>query len=182
MKWFPVTACDIALPKTHGTAPYFACLLLIFIAASCASIPVRIVPEGRQVPADFAGICHAAKFGTETELSQLEYLGVKWTIHTFDWHRIEAVQGEWDFSIYDKIVDNCIAAGIKIIAVLAYDTPWIHEKGQRLRYIPPDRLPDFLLYVRKTVEHFRGRVDAWAIWNEPNFFFWNGKRVLPMYS
>jgi len=156
------------------TALQAACLFLLLFFASCASIPVHISPEGRRIPEDFAGIVHAARTGTDTEIQQLKYLGAKWTIHSFDWHRIEAVQGEWDFSMYDKIVDNCKDAGLKIIAVLAYDVPWIHEEGHRKRYIPPDKLPDFLLYVRKTVEHFRGRVDAWNIWNEPNFFFWKG--------
>ncbi|MDR0718589.1 MAG: hypothetical protein LBF78_03060 [Treponema sp.] len=28
--------------------------------------------------------------------------------------------------------------------------------------------------MEKTVDHFRGRVDAWEIWNEPNFMFWKG--------
>jgi hypothetical protein len=150
------------------------CILLTFFVVSCSSIPVHIVPDGRHIPVDFAGIAHAGRAGIDLEFQQLERLGVTWTLHTFDWHRIEVVQGEWDFSKYDKIVDDLVAAGIKIIAILAYDTPWIHEGGKRLRYIPPDRLPDFLLYVRKTVEHFRGRVDVWCIWNEPNFYFWTG--------
>ena len=166
MKWFPVIV--------RGTALQAACLFFIFIAASCASIPVHFFPDGRQVPADFIGVVHAGKSGTDAELQQLNYLDAKWTLHSFDWHRIEVTQGEWDFSLYDTIADNCKAADMKIIAVLGYDIPWIHKEGHRKRYIPPDKVPFFLQYVRKTVEHFRGRVDAWAIWNEPNFYFWNG--------
>jgi len=156
------------------TALQAACLFLLLFFASCASIPVHISPEGRRIPDDFAGIVHAGRAGTDTEFPQLKRLGAKWALQTFYWHHIEGVQGEWDFSFYDTIVNDCVAAGIKIIGVLAYDTPWIHENGRLIKYIPPDRLPDFLQYIKKTVEHFRGRVDAWSIWNEPNFHFWTG--------
>ena len=153
-----------------------AIILCIFLFLSCASVPIHFIPEGRQIPEDFAGIVHAGKSGADTEFPQLNYLGAKWTLQTFYWHDIEPAQGEWDFSFYDKIVDDCNAAGIKIIALLAYDSPWIHGGDKWIRYVPPENLPDFLLYVRKTVEHFQGRVDAWCIWNEPNFYFWKGPK------
>jgi GH35 family endo-1,4-beta-xylanase len=154
---------------------FIFCLFLIFFVISCTSIPVHINPDGRHVPVDFTGICHAGRTGTDTEFQQLDYLCAVWTLYTFGWNRIEAVQGEWDFSYYDKITNDCIDSNIKVIGILAYDAAWIHEVEGRSRYIPPDKLPDFLLYVRKTVEHFRGRVDAWCIWNEPNFnYFWKG--------
>jgi len=155
--------------------PAASIFLLLLFSASCASIPVHIVSEGRQIPGDFAGICHAGRTGTDTEFSHLNYLGAKWTLNTYEWSIIERVQGEWNFEMYDRITDNCIKSGLKIIALLAYDASWIHEDGIRRQYIPPDRIPDFLNYVRRTVEHFRGKVDAWCIWNEPNFnHFWKG--------
>jgi len=182
MMRFPVIARETALLKAREAALIKAlkaaaqvtCIFLFFIASSCASIPVHIIPDGRKVPENFAGIVHSGKAESEDEFRQLEYLGVKWTLHTFGWNRMEAVQGEWDFSLHEKIVSDCNDAGIKIIALLAYDTYWIHKDGRLKNYIPPDRLPDFLEYVRKTVEHFRGRIDAWAVWNEPNFYFWTG--------
>jgi hypothetical protein len=69
------------------------------------------------------------------------------------------------------------AAGKKVFAVLAYDVSWLHNDGSRHSYIPPDKLHFFLDYVRQTVAHFQGRVDAWCIWNEPNFGFWTGSRA-----
>ena len=174
MKYRSVIARGTLLQVAWKASMQVVFMFLFFFAVSCTSIPVHILPDGRYVPDDFAGIVHAGKTGTDTESQQLDYLGAKWTLHTFDWHQIEAESGIWDFSKYDKIANDCIAASIKLIAILAYDVSWIHEEGRRLRYIPPERLPDFLRYVKKTVEHFRGRVDAWCIWNEPNFYFWTG--------
>ena len=126
------------------------------------------------IPEDFAGIVHAGRTRTQREFAYMDYLGVRWILHTFRWSDIEPEQGEWDFLVYDALVDRNKEAGIKIIGLLAYDNWWIHEGFNGPRYISPQRLPDFLNYVRKTVEHFRGRVDAWCIWNEPNANSWRG--------
>lgn len=126
------------------------------------------------IPSDYAGIVHAGRTGTEEEFAYLNYLGASWVLNTFYWSRIEPEQGGWDFSGYDIFVENNIAAGNKILGVLAYDAGWIHKDGKGRYYIPPERLPDFLQFVKNTAEHFRGKVGAWCIWNEPNAFFWNG--------
>jgi len=146
----------------------------VFLFSSCASIPMSVLRENSVVPSDFAGIVHAGGTGTQKEFDYLNYLDASWVLHTFNWNRIEPVKGEWDFSFYDSIVNNNMAAGIKVLGILAYDADWIHEDVNKDFYIPPHHLPDYLEYVRKTVEHFRGRIGAWCIWNEPNFFFWAG--------
>jgi len=150
----------------------FTAMILLF--SSCASTSKTSVPENMFIPEDFAGIVHAGHTGTEEELTHLNYLGADWVLHTFNWNRIEAVQGEWNFDYYDEIVNNTAAVGIKVLGILAYDVGWIHEDGKDRKYIPPQKIPDFLQYVRMTVEHFQGRIGAWCIWNEPNFFFWDG--------
>ena len=149
----------------------FPAVLLLF--NSCASSRL-VYPENTFVPSDFSGIVHAGGTRTHKESAYLDYLGVSWILHTFYWSSIEPEQGEWNFLYYDALVDRNKAAGIKILGVLAYDNWWIHDDMSEHKYIPPQRLPDFLNYVRETVEHFRGRVDAWCIWNEPNFQFWTG--------
>jgi hypothetical protein len=157
------------------------CLLLaailsavVFFFDSCASTSKIVFPENKFTPEDFAGIVHAGETGNEEEFTYLNYLGASWVLHTFYWDRIEPEKDKWIFSGYDSLVDNSRAAGIKVLGVLAYDTSWIHEDGKQRYYIPPDRLQDFLEYVKKTVKHFRGRVDAWCVWNEPNAHFWKG--------
>ena len=149
-------------------------ITLSALLAACASSQKFAPNDPLEIPADIAGIVHAGRTRTQREYAYLNHLGVSWVLHTFNWNSIEPEQNEWDFLLYDALVDRNKAAGIKIIGILAYDNWWIHDDMDDHRYIPPQRLPDFLQYVRKTVEHFRGRVDAWCIWNEPNFHFWNG--------
>ncbi|MCL2008428.1 MAG: hypothetical protein FWG77_10110 [Treponema sp.] len=117
-------------------------------------------------------MAHAGKTLTEQEYTLLDELGVVWVLDTFYWRNIESEQGVFDFSRYDAYVNKAISEGKKIIAVLAYDTPWLNN-GRR-RYISPGNTPYFLRYVEETVRHFKGRVDVWSVWNEPNIVFWRG--------
>jgi hypothetical protein len=73
-------------------------------------------------------------------------------------------------------VDSGRKAGKKIIAVLAYETPWLFPDGKSKKYISPENIPHFLHFVEEMVKHFKGRVDVWNIWNEPNFKFWKGTK------
>jgi hypothetical protein len=150
-------------------------LFISFLCVSCASINTAIPPEGRRIAADFSGIVHAGETDTKEEFDYLNYMGVGWVLHTFYWGSIEPQQNNWNFERYDAMVNNADNAGIKVLGVLAYDNRWIHPDQESHDYVPPERLPDFLNYVRRTVEHFKGRVGAWCIWNEPNTRrFWTG--------
>ncbi|MCL2209820.1 MAG: endo-1,4-beta-xylanase [Treponema sp.] len=149
-------------------------LIIAFLLDSCTSVYVEVPPFGRYIHEEFAGIVHAGETNTAEEFEYLEYMGVKLLLHTFYWDRIEPQQGEWHFQDYDNMVNNANDADMLTVGVLAYDNRWIHDDGKLRKYIPQERIPDFLEYVRRTVDHFRGRVYAWCIWNEPNFYFWTG--------
>ena len=157
--------------KKIPLASTLAVLLLFF--CSCSSTPMSVLPENQYIPADFSGIIHGAT-RTQKEYAYLDYLGANWVLKTFYWTDIEPEKGDWNFLDYDDIVNRSKSSGIKVLGLLAYDNWWIHDDKDTHKYIPPARIPDFLEYVRKTVEHFQGRVDAWCIWNEPNFHFWTG--------
>ena len=156
--------------RLHSLLP-ISCSLLIFLSA-CASSP----PGPLAIPADIAGIVHAGETNSPEEYALLDRMGTSWLLTTFYWSRVEPADDQWYFDAYDKYVDTAQAAGKKIIGVLAYDVGWLHENGKSRRYVPPDKLHFFLDYVQQMATHFQGRVDAWCIWNEPNFTFWTGSR------
>ena len=157
--------------KTNG----FSFLILILLSA-CASHQAAPPNAPLLIPADIAGIVHAGRTNSKEEYALLDRLGADWTLLTFNWNRIEPAEGQWNFDYYDEFTDTAKAASKKIIAVLGYDVPWIHKDGKRHYFIPQDKLDFFVNYVRQVTAHFRGRVDAWCIWNEPNGHFWKGSR------
>jgi len=145
-------------------------LIIIFLFFSCSTPPV---PDSGKVniPKDFLGFVHAGESNSPEEYQLLDEMGVTWILVTFYWSRIEREQGKFNYEWYDNYVNTAKANGKKIIAVLAYSTDWVHDK----RYISNENIPLYLSFAEAVVNHFKGRVDAWQIWNEPNWIFWKGK-------
>ena len=150
--------------------------LIFSLLCACASNRAVATNSSTEIPADIAGLVHAGETNTPEEYALLDRMGASWFLATFRWSRIQPSENQWDFESYDLYVDTAKAAGKKVFGVLGYDVSWIHDDGKSSNYIPPDKIDLFLDYTRRTAEHFRGKVDAWCIWNEPNFHFWKGSK------
>lgn len=116
------------------------------------------------------GICAHLGGGSENRwipknLQMMNEAGIRMVRVDFNWNAIETEPGVWDFTKFDRIVDAADSCGIKILAPLLYSVKWADPAYEHI--------PQWLEYVSKTVEHFKGRVDCWEVWNEPNLF-WEG--------
>jgi len=152
---------------------YLPLFLLLFLC-SCASLhaPRSGVVD---VPDDFFGIVHSGYRKTAEEYRLMDEMGVAWTMGTFSWNTIENKKGHFDFSSYDNFVDSTKQAGKKIVATLGYQADWLYPSGESIRKIKPYDIPHFLRYIEEIVNHYKGRMDVWNVWNEPNFGrFWYG--------
>lgn len=86
------------------------------------------------------------------------------------WAKTEKVKGEYDFAWLDEIVDGLLAQNIQPWMCLCYGNP-LYGSGLTLgNAIPSDAaiLKAWEKYVRATVEHFKGRIQCYEVWNEPN--------------
>ena len=146
--------------------------MLAMVCVSCATVP----SAGKRVavPSDYLGIAHAGYSNSDAEYDLLRMLGARFSRIDFSWDIIEPRPGSFDFSRYDAIVETTGKNKIGLLAILDYDVPWIHGDDRSRKYIPPSRMGDWLNYVEKVVERYRGKVSAYEIWNEPNWFFWKG--------
>ena len=122
------------------------------------------------VPPDYLGI--VAGIAIE-EYPLLNIMQPVWVRKVFNWHQIERQKDNFDFTFYDNFVNNAKANDKKILAGLAYSTPWLNN-GKNRDYISREDFKYFLNYVEVTVSRYKGKVDAWEIWNEPNWLFWKG--------
>lgn len=147
-------------------------LILLVVLSSCRSLAYAPHGRSRAIDQDFFGLAHAGEAPRDYRL--MEKVGATWARTTFRWDSINPAPDEWDFSRFDNLIDLADQNGARVIATLGYDVGWIHREGEPRRRINPEQLPYFLEYVRRTVERYRGRVDAWEIWNEPNVIFWKG--------
>jgi len=154
-------------------ALFFLCSLLLLLN-SCAT--VQLGDSAQIVQDDAFGLAHAG--GNEDsyidDYAFMKKTNTSWIRQTFQWNHINNVQKEWDFSKFNKNMEEAEKNGAKVIAVLGYDAAWIHKYKERTNHISAEQLPLFLNYVREVVTQYKDQVDAWEIWNEPNLFFWKG--------
>ena len=83
--------------------------------------------------------------------------GAGWVRSDFDWHRLRKQDGTFDFTVFDRVFDAAERRNLRVLPILVR---------------PPDALGRadgvWEEYVRQAVTHFRGRITAVEIVNEPN--------------
>jgi polysaccharide biosynthesis protein PslG len=99
--------------------------------------------------------------------------GARWVRRDVAWEKVEREVGVFDFTEADAVIDAEVAAGVEVLVVLDYGHPAYAADANGDSTMPPDDVADFGRYAAAVAEHFRGRVSAYELWNEPNFFlFW----------
>lgn len=108
------------------------------------------------------------------DLAQAARIG--WIRIDFVWGWVEPVKGTRSYDGYDEIVRAARARGIEVYASLGGTPAWATDGPVGIG-VPRD-VADWRAFVAETARHFRGRVKAWGIWNEPNLAeFWAGTRT-----
>jgi hypothetical protein len=155
---------------------FFTAVLAVTVltGVSCASTGFS-VKNSLSIPDGFLGISPDRSPLKEEDYRLLDELGAVWIRRTIRWTDVEPVEGQWNFSFWDSYVENGKAAGKKLLLTLGFDNTWPYKEGKERRDITAEYLPLFLRYVEKVVSRYRGKVDAYEIWNEPNWIFWKGK-------
>ena len=113
---------------------------------------------------DAAGLAtmdRAAQMGAEA--------GVKWSREEFSWARIEVAPGKYDWSFYDRVVATAKRHGISVYGLLAYWSPWTKP-------YTAEGIEDYCRFATAAVTRYRGDIQDWEVYNEPNIFFWQGPR------
>lgn len=110
-------------------------------------------------------------------IRRLADAGVEWVRVDMGWVTYEeagkGVYSQWAWDRADFVVDNLRANGIKVLGML-WATPGWANGGQK-REVPPSDPADYGDIAFKAAQHFKGRVDAWEVWNEPNLdYFFKG--------
>ncbi len=90
------------------------------------------------------------------------------------WNQLEPEPGRWQFAVLDKAVEEARARGVDLLLPLGLSPNWASANPMAESAYgpgessPPARLADWENYVRTVVRRYRGRVQAYEIWNEPN--------------
>ncbi len=78
--------------------------------------------------------------------------------------------GKTNWGKYQTVLDELRAEGIHVCDVW-HDSPlWLHPTRKSEPY--PDDLRDIYRFTKGLSAHFASQVQAWEVWNEPDFGFW----------
>lgn len=93
--------------------------------------------------------------------------GFVWAKEVFAWRNIEgAGKGIFDWTVPDQVVQALNDRGLKIIARIDYQPVWARADGANNG--PPDNYADYGDFLYAMTSRYRGRIQAYEIWNEPN--------------
>lgn len=124
----------------------------------------------------------------EQTLKMAHDAGIGWIKQMFAWVDIEPQKGVfWDekymkssWEKFDAIVSLAEKYNLHIIARLDKPPAWA-VKDPSVKSGPPRNLEDYGNYVYAVVNHYKGRIQYFQIWNEPNLAGeWQGEKVDPV--
>jgi len=95
------------------------------------------------------------------DLGLVRDAGFTWVKQWFAWRDIEgAGKGKYDWSTADRIVSGAEEFGLKLIARVDHEPTWAGS--------PPGNINAFVDFLTTMATRYRGRIQAYQIWNEPN--------------
>ena len=112
----------------------------------------------------------------DRDLGLIKDAGFHWVKQLFSWQDIEgAGKGKYDWTKTDRIVDQVEKAGLKLIVRVSQDPDRPFWAGN-----PPDNAGDYADFLAAVASRYKGRIQAYQIWNEPNLAReWGNKRPDP---
>ena len=123
------------------------------------------------------GTRHECDGGHGPAMQTAAATGVGWVKEEFRWDWVEPSRDTWTWTCMDRVIDAERAGGLEILGLLDYSAGWAVGEDRAVSPTPPP-LDRWANYVRHTAEHYRGKVSAWEVWNEPNLpYFWAGSKA-----
>ena len=96
-----------------------------------------------------------------------------WTRLDIAWSDINPQPNVWDFAVTDSRVNDALAQGQQILAILHVVPSWLTTNAD----IPPLSTSQWSTFVQQMAQHFAGRIAAYEIWNEPDDSNINGDGI-----
>ena len=97
------------------------------------------------------------------------------------WADVEPTKGQWQFEKLDSYVSQARLHGTGILLTLGGSPRWASARPNvPSPYYPgftaePTDIDDWRTYVKTVATRYKGRIQAYEIWNEPNLKdFWSG--------
>jgi polysaccharide biosynthesis protein PslG len=121
-------------------------------------------------------------------LDDMKQLGVTWIRVDFSWSAIQPDNShDYQWDMYDMVVDQATARKLKILAILDYTPAWAREprcaalvpNEDEAQKCNPRSAEEFGHFAGMVAERYKTKyIRGWEIWNEPNLAaYWKTVQV-----
>jgi hypothetical protein len=158
-------------------------LLLAAVALAAASCGGSGKSDGNKLDValqDDAVFLKRDYYNRGTALKQAQDLGVTRLRVLLIWSRVIGADANlkqrpstihYDWSAYDSLIDDAARHGIRLQLNLTAPAPAWAAGDHKVGVVRPDA-QEFGQFAAAAARHFKGRVDMYSIWNEPNYVGW----------
>jgi aryl-phospho-beta-D-glucosidase BglC (GH1 family) len=156
------------------TASLIATSFPIAAPAGAASAAANNLSFGVQFHAMWTSYTDAERIEV---LDKMSAAGIRWLRIDMGWSSFQErgpnSYSDWYIDQADFVVNAARERGMKVLGILWRTPDWAN--GGKGVSAPPTDYDDYGKIARWAADHFRGRVAAWEVWNEPNLdSFWTG--------
>lgn len=104
------------------------------------------------------------------DLGLIRDAGFGWVKQNVGWRDVEGIaKGHFDWYFTDRIVADAERLGLKVLFRLDSEPVWaVPRRGDTSGNGPPQDPQDFGDFCHALADRYRGRVQAYQVWNEPN--------------
>jgi polysaccharide biosynthesis protein PslG len=107
-----------------------------------------------------------------SEIKILTDANLRWIRQDIFWNLTEKSIGKYDFTAYDRLLNNLRKHNIRAILILGYTNP-LYDQG--LSPYTDSGRKAFSAWAIAAVKHFKDRGILWEMYNEPDIGFWTPK-------
>jgi polysaccharide biosynthesis protein PslG len=141
-------------------------------ATPVIAAPIVQLVEGGKVASPSPAV-HVFLWGnfdtTDRDLAAAKDAGFTWVKQRFEWRNIEKTRkNSFEWNEPDRIVNTINQAGLGIIARIDNQPDWARRDRIFPASGPPDKMEDWKDYVEALAERYKGKIQAYEVWNEPN--------------
>jgi hypothetical protein len=177
------------IAKTFAVCGLISSLVaLTAISPLSATPPTHLAPPGQPVPETYFGMhIHGIDFPMSNTKRVTPWPGVPfgaWRIHDAyaRWVDLEPRKNEFNFTHLDKYIAVAQQKHVKVLLPLNGTPQWASARPAEAQRgttpgsaAEPADVEDWSNFVRTVATRYKGRIEAYEIWNEPNLtMYWTG--------
>ncbi len=130
------------------------------------------------------GVCQDLAWDSPNQVSRIIELmaaaGVEWVRMPFRWNMLEPSREQFKWTVHDSIANQLRNNNIEIAGHILSVPTWANGKSRDNvpadvwpDVYPPRNVNDFANFTYTLTNHYRGQIDTWIMFNEPNIkTFW----------